>query len=401
MTVKKICLGAFIIFALIFSSCASSPPEESGSGRLDRARSANAAAQGDMDRAFDGSGDSAPRSNSASSTGGTGSSSPRPNITRDKTGKPSWVDRSESVYNERYYIAKVGTASSRRQAEAVAFGNLTGYFGQSVKADLAAVEVYKERVTKGSVDISSSVDAVQAIQVSSSMESLIGAEINDVWDDGKTYYAVAIMDKAKVIPIYQGLIEANLSLIDRLTNVPADRRPTIETVAAYHSAADIAKANFVFVTVLNLLGGPNMRSGLKSSEDYIYEADEIARLIPVNVEVENDSEGRIRGAFAGVLSGAGFRTGDNSSRYIVKAKLSISPVDLPNQPNKFSRFVLNAELIDGNTKVALFPFNINGREGHISQSEANQRAIRTAESRVKQDYGKVLQDYLSGSLSLK
>jgi hypothetical protein len=311
------------------------------------------------------------------------------------------VDRPDSVYDERYYIARVGTGGNRRQAEAAAFGNLTGYFGQSVKSDLRAVEVYKQRVASGTVDISSSSDAVQTLQVSSSMESLIGAEINDVWNDGKVYYAVAIMDKAKTIPVYQGLIEANLNIIDRLTNVPADRRATIETVVAYHTAAGIADANSVFVIVLELLGGPNMRSRLKSGEDYIYEADEIAKLIPVNVVVENDSEGRIRGAFADVLSKAGFRTGSDSSRYVVKAKFSISPVDLPNQPNKFSRFVLDAAFTDTakNTNVVLFPFNINDREGHISQSEADQRAVRKAEARVKGEYGKVLRDYLSGASS--
>ena len=208
------------------------------------------------------------------------------------------------------------------------------------------------------------------------------------------------MDKAKLIPIYQGLIDANVNLIDRLTNVPADQRVTIETVATYHTAAGIAKANSVFITVLELLGGPAMRSGLKSGDDYIYEADNIAKLIPVNVVVENDSEGRIRGAFAGVLSNAGFRTGNNSSRYVIKARLSLSPVDLPNQPNKFSRFVLDAAFTDTdrNTDVVLFPFNINDREGHLSQSEADQRAIRKAEARVKAEYGKVLQDYLSGTL---
>jgi hypothetical protein len=348
-----------------------------------------------MDRAFDGSGDSASRPASASG-GGAGSSTPKPNITRDKTGKPSWVDKPDSVYDERYYIARVGTGRNRSQAEAAAFGNLTGYFGQSVSTNFGAVEAYKRRVANGTVDISSSSDIVEAIQVSSSLESLIGAEINDVWNDERTYYAVAIMDKAKIIPVYRGLIDANLSLIDRLTDVPAARRNTIETVAAYHTAAGIADANSVFVTVLYLLDGPDMRAGLKTGADYIYEADSIAKLIPVNVVVENDSEGRIRSAFSGVLSGAGFRTGNNSSRYVVRAKLSVSPVDLPNQPNKFSRFVLDASFADGNT--VLFPFNINGREGHASQSEADQRAIRRAEARVKEEYGNVLRDYLSGSL---
>jgi hypothetical protein len=353
MTIKKLCLVT-LIFALIFSSCAGTPPAESG--------------------------------------------------------KPSWVDKPDSAYDPSYYFSAVGIGSNRRQAEANAFGNLTGRFGQSVESNVKAVESYKQRVIAGSVDISTDVEAEQAVQMSSSLESLIGAEINDVWDDGKTYYAVAVMDKAKVVPIYRSLIDANLSLIDRLTNVPADRRATIETVAAYHTAAGIADANSVFITVLSMLGGPNMRSGLKTSADYIYEADSIAKLIPVNVDVEvelipvnagveNETKGRIKGAFAGVLNSAGFMTGNDSSRYVVKARLSVSPVDLPNQPNKFSRFVLDAAFTDGNTKVEFFSFNINGREGHLSQSEADQRAIRGAEARVKEEYGRALLGYLSGSLS--
>jgi hypothetical protein len=347
-----------------------------------------------MDQAFGGSGNSASRQNSRSG-GGSGSSAPA--ITRDGTGKPSWVDRPDSAYDPSYYISAVGVGSNRRQAEANAFGNLTGRFGQSVKNDVKSVESYRQRVISGAVDISSSIEAEQAVQVSSSMESLIGAEINDVWDDGKTYYAVAVMEKAKVIPVYRGLIDANVSLIGRLTDVPAARRATIETIAAYHSAVIIADANSVFATVLSVLGGPDMRPDLKTGADYIYEAGEIAKLIPVNVEVENDSEGRIRSAFAAVLSDTGFRTGNNSSRYVVRARVSVTPVDLPN-PNKFSRFVLDAAFTDRNTDSILFPFNINGREGHVSQSEADQRAIRRAESRVREEYGSALQGYLSGSL---
>jgi hypothetical protein len=205
------------------------------------------------------------------------------------------------------------------------------------------------------------------------------------------------MDKAKTIPIYKGLIDANISLIDRLTNVPAAQRATIDTIAAYHLAASIADANAVFVTVLSMLGGPDMRSDVKTGDDYVTEANNIAKLIPINVTVENDSESRIRSAISGVLTGVGFRTGNNNSRYVVKTKLSLAPVDLPNQ-NKFSRFVLDAAFTDTSTNVVLFTFNINGREGHVSQTEADQRAIRTAEARAKAEFGKVLQDYLAGNL---
>jgi hypothetical protein len=366
-------LISVLILALIFSSCASSPPTQSGQDRLNSARSANAAAQ-------------------------EGASSPKPVITRDKTGKPFWVERPDSVYDPDYYFAAAGIGSNRRQAEANALGNLTGRFGRSVENSIAAVEKYKEQVDSGAVDISSNIDAEQAVRVSSSMESLIGAEINDVWDDGKNnHYAVAIMDKTKTIPIYRGLIDANLRLIDRLTNVPAAQRTTMEGVAASHAAAGIARVNSIFANVLYILGGPDLRSGMKSAEDYNIEANNIARQIPVNVAVEDDVDDRIRIAFGEALGSAGLITGGSGSRYRIKAKLSLSPVELDSETNKFSRFLVTADFTDGD--VILFSFSINGREGHVSQSQADERAIREAAARVKAEYGGALDDYLTGRLA--
>jgi hypothetical protein len=71
---------------------------------------------------------------------------------------------------------------------------------------------------------------------------------------------------------------------------------------------------------------------------------------------------------------------------------------MPNQEYKYTRFVLTADLSDTNTGVVFFPFKIEGREGHLLQSGADYRAIRAAETQIKEEYGKALQGYLSGSI---
>jgi hypothetical protein len=151
---------------------------------------------------------------------------------------------------------------------------------------------------------------------------------------------------------------------------------------------------------------------LKNRDDYIYEAGQIAARIPVNVavEVQHESEAgdevkkdigeRIKSAFVGVLGNAGFITGGGDSRYVVKARINVVPadMDLPGQPVQFSRFVLTADFIDVIAGSVLFPFSVEGRNGHLSRSEADQQAIRRAEARIKEEYGAILQSYLSGGL---
>ena len=109
----------------------------------------------------------------------------------------------------------------------------------------------------------------------------------------------------------------------------------------------------------------------------------------------NDKDGRIRGAFAAALSGEGFRTGGGEARYVLDAALSIREVELPENPNKFVRYMIDANLRDTVSGVVLIPYSIEGREGHTSLSEAEVRAYRVAEEKIRKSYGEALRGYLS------
>ena len=50
--------------------------------------------------------------------------------------------------------------------------------------------------------------------------------------------------------------------------------------------------------------------------------------------------------------------------------------------NKYVRFVVNANLIEAKTGKTVLPFSVSGREAHLSEEEAIQRAIRTIEDEI-------------------
>jgi hypothetical protein len=247
-------------------------------------------------------------------------------------------------------------------------------------------------VRNGKVDISSSVAAAQSVETTASLSSLIGAEIADTWRDGNTYYAVAVMEKSKCAGIYKNMLDANIALIDRM--LKSVDTASFEAIVQYRLAASIADANTVFAVVLQLLGGANSADSLKTGDDYRYEAEKAAGLIPVNVTVSGDSDNRIKGAFATVLQEQGFRTGNNNSRYTIVAKLTLSPQDFAGGTFIYTRFVIDANLTDKTTGTVLFPFNITGRSGHSTQQQADERAIQDAVKQIQSDYGNALARYL-------
>jgi hypothetical protein len=298
------------------------------------------------------------------------------------------------VYDRTVYVVGIGSGKDRPSAEQSAFAALSSVFRQSLQADQSISTSYQEAVKNGAVaGWTENTSVESAIKTSTAME-LVGAEIRDVWSGGGTFYAAAVMEKAKTARVYTQMVQDNLKILDSLTAIPDSGRNSMDGLARFRFALAVAEANEVFANVLAVIGAP-VPAGPHRPDDYRLAAAEILKNIPVSVTMEGDREGRIRGAFAEALSSAGFRTGGNSSRYQLQARLSLSEVALPNQTNKFVRYTLQGNFVDTSTADILFPYNSVGREGHPSLSEAEARAVRAAENKINEEYARALSAYLA------
>jgi hypothetical protein len=308
--------------------------------------------------------------------------------------RPAWVDSPETVYGRNSYVAAVGSAGGRDQAEKNAFTALSSVYRLSLHADQTITNSYQEMVKNGQTsDWYEGVSLEESIRTSTAMD-LVGAEIRDVWSDGSLVYAVAVMENAQTSRLYTQMIRDNQRIINTLTDIPAARRNNMDSLARFQFAITLAEANKVFANVLSVIGAP-VPPDMGQSEDYRLESAAILRTIPVSVTVEGDRENRIRSAFATALTEAGFRTGGTGAPYQLQARLSFSEVQLPNQQNKFVRYTLDGNFVDSSDGEILFPYNVYGREGHLSISEAEARGLRAAEAKIKEDYAKTLSSFLS------
>ncbi|MDR0721613.1 MAG: LPP20 family lipoprotein [Treponema sp.] len=316
--------------------------------------------------------------------------------------EPAWVSSPDAVYDKNIFVTAVGYGIDRNQAEKDALGRLVAVFGQSVQANLKTSTSYSEAVSKGVVTVSENTVVQNAIKTSAEMDALIGAEIEDVWVDSKknTYYAVAVLEKAKASKLYTDMIQSNERIIQDLIAMSLEEKQSLDGFSRYQFAATIADVNRLYANVLTIVGGPSgIGSGnIKNGDNYRLEAMNLTKSIPIEVKVIDDRSNRIKDAFASVFTKQGFRSGGTDSRYVLQVRVNFSPVELPNQQNKFTRYAIEANLIDTRDASVLLPFNINGREGHISFSEAENRAVVAAEKKINDTYGTVLSNYLASVL---
>ena len=309
---------------------------------------------------------------------------------------PEWTRDPYIRYNRNLYVAAIGMGSSHELAERSALANLIAIFGQSIEMDETIAESYEQLSRSGYItNWSEQINVDIAITRLASIDSLIGAEIGEIWHDtGRNdYYAAAVLNRARAAQIYTDLIRSNQLLIENVLDIPQEERNTLEGLSRYHLAALIADMLTPYNNLLSVIGAPVQ--GLKTGADYRLEAADIARTIPIALRVQNDRSGRIQGAFARALSDMGFQSGGTSSRYLLEVSIVIEPVILTGNPNSWTRIEVNADLLDTNLGTVLLPFNFNSREGHTSQSEADNRAYMAAERRINADYSRLLYDYLS------
>ena len=309
---------------------------------------------------------------------------------------PAWVLDVTSVYPRAQYVAATGFGRDRATAEGNALAALTAFFGQTVQIERTAASFYQQAIVDGVMD--SWIDTAEMrtnIRTTAAMDNLMGVEIKEVWFDSRdTYYAVAVMEKARGIQIYNELIQANLNIINNLVSMTPNERNSMEGVIRYRFAATVADINVSYRDIVVLLDGV-VPGEIVSGDRYRLEAQSIIRTIPVNIRVTYDRNGRIFGAFARSFADWGFESTAASSRYVLNATVTLSPVDLPNNPNIFSRIELSANLMDTNNNLVLIPYTFNSREGHLSQTEAENRAIAAAERNINGAFANLLSDYLS------
>jgi len=334
----------------------------------------------------------------ASANTGGGAAAPR----SSGGGLPDWVRDPYTKYDKQSNFAARGSGSNLQAAEKSALGNLVAIFGQSIIVDEKTSTSFSNAVSNGILaSWSENTSGDTTISTAASMDSLVGAEIGDTWYDGnKEYYAVAVLNKTKALQVYSNMIKANQTMIENLVNMPAADKNSLEGVARYQFAAMIADVTVTYGNVLSQIA-PGLVQGLKNGDQYRLEAQNITKTIPIGLTVTNDKSGRIQGAFAKSLSELGFRSGGNNSRYVLQVNITVSPVELANNPNKFARMELSANLTDTSLGSVLLPYSYNNREGHTSLPEAENRLYLTAERKIDEEYTRLLSNYLSQLLPKK
>ena len=312
---------------------------------------------------------------------------------------PEWVSAPASVYPNSDYLHYVGYAADRANAEVQAINGLAAIFGQSVKSDSVASQRMVQAKSEGKVATASVSSFGQDVLRSVNVDDLIGVEIKEFWFDGDaTWYAIAVLDKSKAVDIYADMIKKNAKAIKDLLERSESDTYSLESYAAFDFASDIARENENHVKKLSVIQPsvvPSLKVNVPSSKEIDARKLDIAKNTPICVLIDGDDSGRIAAVFTDAIAALGFRgVLDATGRYILTGKLTFEESVASDKKTTRCRYSLESFILDTQNDHQLCPYNVSGREGHVSYDEAKNRAMKSLEKKIKNDFLKQFADYL-------
>lgn len=316
-------------------------------------------------------------------------------------GMPDWVTGPSAAYPKSAYLTGVGEGVDKKSAQIDAVNELVSIFGQKVTSASLASRRMTMAQSEGVIASSNSASLGQEILREVSQDDVIAVEFPESFESKKEgkWYSLAVMSREKGTQIYSEMLQKNQNEINSiLAQIKADKEPnTMLNFARLDFCEEVAGVNEGYLkrlTVINPQAAQNFAS-ISTPVQLHKEKMEMAAKIPVCVQVDEDSDGRIAKSFQEVMSSFGFNTtlGSNE-RYKIVCKNHFSESASSNEKTKFCEYVAECALNDTFTGETLVPLSITGREGSPTYQNAEVRAKQKISGKIKGDFSKSFQNYL-------
>jgi hypothetical protein len=234
--------------------------------------------------------------------------------------------------------------------------------------------------------------------------------IAETWlDDSKAiYYALAVMDRQHAASALRDRITSLDLKVEELLKQTRQSEDKLQTVRALHAAVENLLLREAYNTELRIVNaaGKGSESGVSLAVIGQDLRQFLAKNFKIVVEVGGPHNDRIRAAIVEGLNRqglpvmpAGSAAPDRQPDLVVNGTVSFEPVQMPasgSRPTRFVRWSASFDLTDKATQQVIGSVARQGREGHLTASEAESRALRTAEQEVADDVGRQIADFIYG-----
>lgn len=304
--------------------------------------------------------------------------------------QPFWITNPASLYSEREYLVGVGEGDTSKAAEDRAYGVIARIFKAAVDSRTTELEKYLQIETKGKTEVKRQV-AIEEMTKVTSEKVLENVKIAERWQDKTTarYYALAVINRT----------HAAAALRERISSLDADAKGLLktakETIDKFEKIRTLRRAiralisRDVYNTDLRVVNPAG--KGLENSinlADITRELEVfLAKEFNIYVAVAGDNSSNVRKAVIDGLNRDGFsvlgkEAEANMADLLIVGEAALWKADISDPKWKYMRWCADFQLIDTKNGKTFGNISRSGKEGHLTLSEAENKAMRVMQKEI-------------------
>jgi len=300
------------------------------------------------------------------------------------------IFKAQKDYDSSKYLTAVGSGSTLEGASSSAKLSLCQILGESIQG--------QQQISSSANNLGEESASIQLnVNERAIFDHITGISIAESsrGSDG-LMYALAVLNKKQAADYYLSKAnELNLEASALVKKAEANRG-RVEALSYMKSAMKNAEDNAYNVGLLSVLDSARGRVvslTYQNPAQLATKRSELARDMRVWVKVngnqaDNDLLLRLQSIFASYLSGQGMTVvdqSDSSATHQLETTLSFENAASTDNVHHFIRYSLTSALTEKATGKNL-PYSVNGREGHVTEIQAKNRALIKIQEDINQNF---------------
>lgn len=291
------------------------------------------------------------------------------------------------AYPEAQYLRAVGIGQTEPEARNRAISEISRIFVSRVKAE--AVDTAKSTMVNGSEVLQETMES--RIEVVSDME-LEGAEVPEVWQEGATHYAIAVLDRQKAAKGWIASVEDIDRRIQAHLGAAGQQDSRLLRYNELRKVMTLWAERAVYASRLNVIGHP---APVSAKSRVSAAMDELASLkSQMRLYLDISGGGALADGLAQDLGKSGLiLTGNRSEAdVLITGSVQVRRLDMDSKDWVYARAMAEISVSDARTGAVVGTVPGNVRSANLSYDEAAGKAIKKLTPKITEGIIKLLNE---------
>ncbi|MBW2032159.1 MAG: LPP20 family lipoprotein [Deltaproteobacteria bacterium] len=320
-----------------------------------------------------------------------------------KSRRPDWVGGVSSEYPGSHYIIGVGSGADRQTSEDNARAEIAKVFKSCIQQRSYDFDHYLRIASGGKNECIRELDIRQVTTISTE-KVLSGISVVDNYIDNSsdppTHYALAVLNRGQTQnSLHEKIARADREIMNLIASAQ-DSTDTLNTIQQLKQAITTLVLREAYNEELRVVNphGKGKPTRIRLQELKARLADVLKNQFNLAIDITGPYRVQIMHALIEAMTRSGFVVDTNPSEatVMVRGTINLTSPDIPHPKWKFVRWKVDFQLIDRRDGKIFGSVNMSGKEGQLTQSAAEKRAIRIIQEKLASQISQKLTNYIFG-----